>query len=121
MGGSSSRNKGHSFEREIAVKMRDTYPASCRGDQRKHNVSRAVEADVEGTPFHIECKREKKQPNALKALEQADANRRAVNDDGVFLADYRPSVAVTKKDRGPILVTMYFDDWLELVAKKGTE
>ena len=52
--GARSRRKGASYEREIGHRLKEVYPDAVRGAQQ----SRAGDcmADVEGTPYWIECK-----------------------------------------------------------------
>jgi hypothetical protein len=99
MGGKASRVKGHSFERLIARLWRGAFPGSeaARGLQYRDPSF----ADVEGTPFRIECKRQEKVSynDIVKALEKAEDSAKKYNDD-------RPVVVVTKEDRGDILSHM---------------
>lgn len=97
MGGRASRIKGHSFEREIAIKLRKYYPGARRGLQYRDG---AECSDVIGTPWFIECKRHRKvsiQQAAYQA-EQAKPGSQA------FLV-------VSKDDRGKLLVTMEWEEF----------
>lgn len=101
MSGAASRTKGHNFERHIAKLFREFYPEARRGYQSRGGG--AEQADVEGTPFHVECK-VGKQTNIKAAVRQA-----LTDTDG------RPIVVVTKDDRSDTLVTMLWDDWKALL------
>ena len=97
MGGKSSRTKGHSFERAVARVLRVNFPDARRGKQS----TGGREADVEGTPFRIECKRQKTvtMGDVRRALQQAQGDAYNWEDD-------RPIIAITKGDRQEPLVTM---------------
>lgn len=83
--GSYQRRKGHNYEREVARKLRELLPDADvrRGRQTRRGDD---EADVEGTPFWIECK-VGAAPNVWAALKQADAAR-----------DHRPVAAFIKRN-----------------------
>lgn len=87
--------KGATFERKVATLLKDVYPGAKRGIGQARSGSEV--ADVEGTPWFIECKR-RKRCNIQAAYEQA-----AEATDG------RPILCVTKDDRGQTLVTMDFE------------
>jgi hypothetical protein len=62
--------------------------------------------DVEIPKFFIECKAHKR-TNIKAALEQAR--------DGKKSEDDRIPLAICKDDNRPIIVAMYYDDFLELL------
>lgn len=102
----SQRRKGHSFERDIARRLRALYPDARRSQQTR---SGQEGPDVCGTPLHIECKAGKR-PSPRAALEQADADSNAV----------KPPVAVVKDDgvsRGRELVVMHWNTFLWLLGR----
>lgn len=99
--GKASRVKGHSFERKIANRLKELYPEAKRGFQTRGGGKE--QADIEGTPFHVECCHGKT-VNIRKKYEQA------VRD-----TDGRPIAVITKRDREDVLVTMEFEDWLVLL------
>ena len=101
--GKSQRTKGHNFEREIARELREIFPDARRGLQYQDGSQCA---DVEGTPFHVECKRGIK-PNPRAAMEQALSDARK----GQIPLD------VVKDDRRPAFVCMGWDDFKELVRE----
>ena len=94
--GKSSRTKGHSFERFVARVLQVSFPDSkvSRGLQYRDPTM----CDVEGTPFRIECKARKtfSYKDILDAIEQAER-------DGEEHGDDRFPLAITKKDRMPIM------------------
>lgn len=97
MGGKSSRTKGHNYERFVARVLRPMFPDARRGKQ----YTGGREADVEGTPFRIECKRQKvvKPADIINAAKQGEADAFKWDDD-------RPVVVITREDRGDSWVTM---------------
>jgi hypothetical protein len=104
--GKRSVTKGKQFEREVA-NMFDDY---MDGSNSRRGLSQcrgggAEEADVVNPLFHIECKRQKK-PNIAAAFEQS-------NED---CPQGKTPIAVTKRDRGPTLVTMTIEDFLQIVG-----
>lgn len=95
MSGRRSRTKGHAFERLIARRF---------GTKRGLGQARGAEVcDVEGTRFWLECKR-------MKRCNIQAAYAQALGD-----TDGRPPVAITKDDRGPVLVTLSLDHFMELL------
>src|SRR5690606_15391046 len=97
--GRRSRNKGATFEREIAHALQTLWPGAKRGIGQARLGSEV--ADVEGTPFWAECKHRKR-------VSISAAYRQAVE-----ATDGRPVLVVTREDRQPILVTMTLADWLQ--------
>lgn len=101
-----SRRKGHNFERWVARVYRAAFPGMdvYRGQQG----AGAHEADVSHDLLWTECKRQRKVTagNIRKALDQAI---RDAGDSGKL------PVAVTKADRDEVLVTMRFQDFVDLV------
>jgi hypothetical protein len=106
--GKMSRTKGHNFERFTANLLKTVFPDARRGLQYRA----PDEADVEGTPFRIECKRLARVNSAdvLAALMQVKRDAEAYKDD-------RPCVVVTKADRREPLVHMTLDTLLTVVER----
>lgn len=101
--GKRSRDKGAAFERAIAITLRSVWDAAKRGIGQARAGGEV--ADVEGTPYWIECK-----------------HRRRVSVQGAFVqateaTDGRPPVVISRENRGPLLVTMGLSDWLDLVER----
>jgi hypothetical protein len=97
MGGKASRTKGHNFERYIARYLRYLFPDARRGKQ----YTDGRETDVEGTPFRIQCKRQ-------KDITWGDAKRALVQEenDAAAWKDTRPVVAICRADREKAYVIM---------------
>ena len=97
----NSRAKGARGERELAKKLREYGYASRRGQQYSGNNG---DADVVGLPgIHIECKRVERL-NLDMAMSQAIGDAK----EGKF-----PTV-FHRKNNEPWLVTMRFEDWIEI-------
>ena len=96
------RTKGHNFERWVARKLRSIFPNAKRGLQTRGGTSESL--DIEGTPFAFELK-VGAQPNIRAAMKQVQEAR----PEGT-------PVVVSKRDREGVLVTMRFEDWLQLVG-----
>lgn len=108
--GRASRDKGHSYEREIAGRLREEV---YDGDEKvKRGLGQARQSgevsDVQTPDFWIECKRMKR-VNIAKAMGQASEDVMKNSDA------YRIPVVVSKSDHEPATVTMFLEDWLELV------
>lgn len=106
--GAGARRKGHDWERAVATLLRTCFPDARRGIQSRDPRA----ADVEGTPFRIECKRLRsvKGSDVLAALYQ-------VKQDGERYDDDRPAVVITKEDQREGLVHMTLDTFVTLVER----
>lgn len=108
--GRSARRKGHNFERDVANLAKEHWPGCLDVRRMLQGAGGSCLPDVEvlydGKPLmHMECKKGK-QPNIVKAMEQA-------------ISDHRPGVypvAVTMRDRGEPMATMRLGDFMELVG-----
>lgn len=101
----NSRAKGAAGERELANKLKE-YGFQARRTQQFCGT--AGDSDVTCTElasYHIECKRVQNL-NVDKAIDQA------TRDCG----DKTP-VVIHRKNNRPWLVTLYLEDWLNLVKK----
>lgn len=96
------RIKGHSFERRVANDLKRFFPDAKRGFQTRGGGKE--QADIIGTPFHIECKHHKK-VNLYAALNQATDD---LGDSGLI------PVAIGKSNRGPVRVLMFLSDLVNL-------
>lgn len=109
LSGRKSRNKGSAFERLIANALKPYWPTARRGIGQARSAGEV--ADVEGTPYWFELKRQKK-CSIPAAIRQAEA-----------ATDGRPVVVVTKDDWEPIQVTHRFagywvtESWDEFLAR----
>lgn len=111
MSGKSSRTKGHSYEREIAKRLRDEglFPEAKR--HLEMQMQEAKGYDLDNTPpFKIQLKRGKKYASITKIEEAA----REVSSD-------EAPVLITKGDRQRDVVVMYLDDWIDLVREAQDE
>ena len=102
--GRGARIKGANFERELAKLFRDKIGIEAQRGLAQTRGGGAEVADVHMDYLHIEAKRHKI-CSIKKALDQAIEDSKD--------KDKLP-VAITKDDRKPILVTMLFDDWVEI-------
>ena len=102
------RAKGHAFERLVANLFK---AAGWTNAKRGLGQARHAEVpDVQGVPpWWPELKRMRKCdiPAAL-----AQALRDCTRDPST---PYTIPVAITKDDNGPIVVSMFWDDWLKMV------
>ena len=105
--GKLSRDKGASFERCISTMLRRFYPKARRGIQYRDGGKEV--SDVINTPYHVEC-RHGKTSNIDKKIEQAQRD-----------CGGAPILVITKRNKGPILVTMLLEDWILQHAKPGAE
>ena len=104
--GKMSRDKGARFERTIANKLKDYGYKAMRTAQ--HCGKSGDAADVIGLPgIHIECKAQEK----MHLYEwMAQAERDAEGTGNI------PTV-VHKQNNMPILVTLKFEDFMELYGR----
>jgi hypothetical protein len=98
--GSSSRRKGHGWERECAEKFREFFAEARRGLAQTRNAGETC--DVEGTPFWVEAKRGNVQ--LMAALKQARAQ-----------TDGRVPLVIGKFDHEKPFVAMHADDFFRLL------
>lgn len=105
--GKRSRNKGHSFEREIARELSTVFGQCRRGLQSRDGRDASdVICPGLGDQFWIECKRYKARPNIHAAMRQA-----------LECCKGRKAVAITRADNEEALVTMTFRDWKNLLEQ----
>lgn len=101
----NSRDKGARFERKVAELFKEWgYPAfrTAQYEGKSGNC-----ADVEGVPLiHIEAKAQERM-ELYKWMEQADRDNNANKDK-------KKPVVIHKANNKPILVTMHFEDWIDL-------
>lgn len=105
--GKLSRNKGATFERLVANMLKEVYSNARRGVGQTQSSGNG--ADVEGTPFWVECKHGK-QPNIRAAYKQAIEARKETNDA-------REVLVVTRRDREPIMATIELKTLIEILCK----
>jgi hypothetical protein len=92
--GKTSRRKGHNFEREIAKLLRQYYPNAKRQLEYQEGVGFDI---AETGDLSIQCK-------VGKSFKIEKALKEAVRPSKIPLA-------ITKKDREDIVVSMYWKDF----------
>lgn len=104
--GKMQRDKGARFERIVAELFRDKgFKGAFRTCQ--YSGKSGLAADIEGVyGLHIECKHQE-QMHLYDWIAQAD------RDNEASPYNTRP-VVIHKANNKPILVTMHFDDFIEL-------
>lgn len=110
LSGKGRRLKGHNFERRIAKELREYFSDAKRGYQSRNNVD--LNPDVEVPYFFIECKAHKS-CNIKAALKQALEKRKP--------EDTRIPLSICKDDRKPIIVSIYYEDFINLIAQFYSE
>lgn len=105
MNGRSIRNKGLSFERQVANLLKEVgFPLARRNLE---DIRECKKIDLSGTePFAIQCKRGR-QYAPMKVLET------------IVAGDSHIPVLVTKADNQPIVAALYFADLLQLIRRGG--
>ena len=99
--GKFSKEKGKRFERLIASRFREYGYEARRGVQYQGSPD---SPDIIGVPhIHAECK-------AVERLSITDAYDQAKRD----APPHKLPVVFHKRNNCPILVTMEFEDWMEL-------
>lgn len=99
------RDKGARFERQVANLFKDYGYNAFRTAQFEGKSGNC--ADVEGVPgIHIECKH-------VERMTLYDWIAQAVRDTEASRKNDKP-VVIHKQNNKPILVSMRFDDWIEL-------
>lgn len=111
----AQRVKGHSYERTIANLFKKYFPLAKRGLQNRGGTAEAP--DVDGTPWYIECKRQKANCSLRRALMQAEAGQYVVTEEGTTRRDLRPPMAICKNDRERDMMAMYLDDFMKIVER----
>jgi hypothetical protein len=98
MSGSRSRNKGHNFEREIVNLIKDVFPEAKRNLEYQEGLG----VDIANTDeFAIQCK-----VGRSFSIEHALAEA---------YTSEKFALAITKRDRQDIIVSMYFKDFKKLL------
>ena len=110
--GRRSRNKGASFERQVARALRPIFGDGVKRGLAQSRFGRGEAPDVDGcAPFWCETKNGIK-PNLRGALQQAVDAMAVANRPG----DRWP-IAVCKDDRKPAVVMMRWEHFLEMIEE----
>lgn len=105
MGGAHARNKGAGFERWAANQLKKHYPYCER--HLEYQASQARGFDLRGTgPLRIQCKAFKQYAPISKIEEVRDV-------EGTIPA------LLTKGDRKPPVICLYFSDFLKILDDIG--
>ena len=105
MGGKMSRDKGARFERQVASLFKEYGYDASRTAQHCGKTGQA--ADVKGVPLlHVECKH-------CEKMHLYDWMHQAVRDCSQENKG-NTAIVVHKQNNQPVLVTMLFEDWIEL-------
>ena len=102
----NSRQKGARFERTLAKKLREYGYDARRGQQYCGSNGDADVVGLDG--IHIEAK-------AVEHLNLYAAIEQSINDK----REGETPVVVHKKNNKPILVTMLFEDWIDMYKRAG--
>lgn len=103
--GKRARRKGHQFERDMASLFTETLDFHCKRGLQSRDGAEAPDVIVPG--LHIECKKGLK-TNIRAALKQA----REASRDG------NKPVAICQDDRQEATVTMFLEDFMDLLKEK---
>lgn len=97
--GKMQRTKGHSYERDIALKFRALYPEAKR--KLEYQIQECTGVDLENVgPFLVQCKRFKKYA-PISHLKEVQGN-------GIHLL-------ITRGDFEKDVVCMYLEDFLMIL------
>lgn len=103
MSGKSSRTKGHGFEREVAILLREVFPEAKR--KLEYQWQEASGVDLEGTgKLVIQCKRSKSSIPISKIEE--------IKLPGI-------KVLVSKQDHKPAYATLELGDFIKILKDVG--
>lgn len=106
--GASQRRKGHGFERECAILLREIFPKVSRHLEYQYDQALGFDLDNTG-PFRFQCKAMKKYA-PISAIEEIGLS--ALPPEAI------PAL-ITKGDRKPEVVCIYLVDFLKLLKKAG--
>lgn len=100
-----SRRKGKEYELEVVAVLRAIFPVAKRGCAQARNarIEEDHKADVENTPYWIECSHGRRINVMAKLLQAAKAT------------DGRMPIAVTRRNRGPSIATLSLEHLVTLL------
>ena len=103
--GKYQRTKGHSFERQVAIALRDIYPNAKRHLEMQMQECAGFDLDNTG-PFRFQCKAMKKYA-PLSMIEEVKPS------PGII-----PGL-ITKGDNKRPIVAIYLDDFIKILKDIG--
>ena len=109
--GKASRNKGKTFEREVAAALREVYGEGIRRGWQTRAGDDA--ADIEGAPWFVECKHHAR-VNIRAAWMQVEDAQTGARTKKNPAGDLRP-LLIAKDTGRETLAILRFDDFLELL------
>ena len=99
-----ARDKGHGFEREIAIRLREVFPRARR--QLEYQIQDCKGVDIAETGhYRIQCKRLKKYVNPSK-----------IEEIQLQMPEVEIPVLITKADRKPALAVLPLDVLIRLLT-----
>ncbi len=102
MGGAHSRRKGHQFERDVAIALREIFPLARR--QLENHVDDCNGVDIQGTPgYKFQCKK-------LKSYASVNTIREIQCDRALDVP-----VLVTAGDKQEAMAVLPFKELLKLL------
>ena len=108
MGGKTNRTKGHNFERDMRLLMRQFFP-ECETSRYANRRLDDLKVDLCNTdPFYFQCKNTATAPNMHKLL-------------GEMPQDTHHNVVLHKRTRKGVTVTMMLEDFVELLKSMKSE
>lgn len=105
--GKLSRTKGHSFEREIAKRLRGIFPQARRHLEYQDAEANGIDLVMTGK-YSIQCKRGRK-PAPISKIREVEPK------------DGQSPLLITQGDRDKIYVVMEFDEFLTLLKESKHE
>ena len=103
----NSRQKGARFERAVAQELRNWGYGARRGQQFSGSPD-SPDVVSEDFPYQIEAKAVEKL-NLDKAYKQAKDDAEGSN---------KPPVVIHKRNRGTLMITLSFEDFMKLLQRK---
>ena len=116
--GAMSRNKGSTWEREVARRLREVFGGGVGRGIGQTRGGSAEAPDVDGVPgWWVECKHGK-QPNLRAALEQARTAEEVWRSHHTAATTRRRPVAFVKDDRRAPMVLLSMEDFIDLLRER---
>jgi hypothetical protein len=103
--GGRSRRKGHQFERDVAISLRDIFPEARRHLEYQDQEANGVDL-IETGHFRFQCKKLKSYA-PVSTIDEIESDR--------MLGEI--PVVVTAADDEPWMAVLHFDDLLSLIRE----